>query len=60
MAETKKIRVWVRTSKVQSLCETEIEVEADLEDEALEEAAKDAMFEMINWSYEEVESEESD
>ncbi len=46
-----RITVTVRTNKVGSKCETWIEVEDDAEDAEIEELARDAMYEMIEWNW---------
>jgi hypothetical protein len=44
---------WVRTNKVGSECEFEFETEDDATDEERWAAAKEAMFEQLEWSYDE-------
>ena len=60
-----KIKVFVSTNKVGSRCESEIEIDdSELEgyegserEEFITESCRDAMFEMIEWGYEEAEFE---
>lgn len=47
----KTIRVYVSTNKVGSQCETSFQVEDNLSDEEIEEFAKEAMFDLIEWNY---------
>lgn len=49
--DVKKIIVSVSTNKVGSTCETELEFDDDVADDDIEEAAKDAMFDMIEWNW---------
>lgn len=42
------------TSKVGSKCKETIEVEDDCTEEEIEELAREVMFNMIEWGYEEV------
>lgn len=42
----------VETNKVGSMSEFEFEVDDDCTDEEIEELARDAMFEHIEWNYE--------
>lgn len=50
----KTIEVYVTTGKVGSRCVDTIELDDDCTDAEIEEYARDAMFEMIEWGYEEV------
>lgn len=47
----KTIKGYVKTCKVGSDCEFEIEVEDDATAEEIEELARDSMFENIEWGY---------
>lgn len=47
----KTIKGYVRTNKVGSDCEFEFEVEDDCTDEEIEEEAREAMFEQIEWGF---------
>lgn len=47
----KTVTVHVSTNKVGSKCSDEIEVEDDATDDEIEEAAKEVMFNMIEWNY---------
>lgn len=49
-----KIKVSVATSKVGSKCEETLELDDDCTEEEIEECAKDAMFQMINWDWQKV------
>ncbi len=46
-----KIIVSVETDKVGSECQTEIEVEDGATDDEIEAQAREAMFEMISWTW---------
>lgn len=48
----KTVTGYIATNKVGSQCEFEIEVEDDATDEEIEDMAKDAAFNCIEWSYE--------
>lgn len=58
MVEMIKVKVWIKTDKVGSKCETTLpfskEEWAELDDDDKEEACKDAAFDMIEWGFEEV------
>lgn len=47
----KTITGYIATNKVGSSCEFEFEVEDDVTPEQIEEMAKDAAFNCIEWSY---------
>jgi len=47
----KIIKGWVSTNKVGSQCGFEFEVPDDLTPEEIEEEAKQAMFDRIEWNY---------
>lgn len=47
----KKIEGYVKTNKVGSICEFEFEIDDDATPAEIEEEAKNAAFEMIEWSY---------
>lgn len=47
----KKIKGSIRTDKVGSSCEFEFEMEDEATPEEIEEAARDAAFDMIDWGY---------
>ncbi len=47
----KKIMVSVSTKKVGSTCDCELEFEDDATEAEIEEAARDAMFDMIEWNW---------
>lgn len=47
----KTIKVHVSTNRVGSECSDEFEVEDDTTEKEIEEMAKDAMFNMIEWNY---------
>jgi hypothetical protein len=50
----KKIKVYVATRFVRSQDSLIIEVEDDATEEEINQAALEAMFEMIEWGYEEI------
>ena len=50
----KKIKVSIKTLYTGSLCEDCIEVEDNLTDDEIEEIAKEAAFNMIEWWYDEI------
>lgn len=52
-----KIRVFVETNKVGSECEEIVDVDDDLGPNALEETAREVMFNMISWGFERVKDE---
>ena len=56
----KRIRVSVETNKVGSRCETVIEVEDTATEKQIEEDARDAMFNMIEWNFRELEEGEEE
>ena len=47
----RRIEVYVSTGKVGSRCSEVIEVEDDMSDDEIDEQAKDAMFNLIEWSW---------
>lgn len=47
----KQIKGSISTDKVGSRCEFEFEMDDDATAEEIEEAARDAAFEMIEWGY---------
>lgn len=47
----KQIKGYIKTNKVGSTCEFEFEIEDDATPEEIEEWAKEAAFENIEWSY---------
>ena len=49
----RQFKGYVSTNKVGSECEFEFEVEDDATEGAIEEAAREAMFDRIEWNYEE-------
>lgn len=53
-----KIEVSVRTNLVGSKVTEVIELPDDFTDEEIEAAARDAMFNMIEWNWQKVDSEE--
>lgn len=50
----RKIRAWIRTSKVGSKCEDVIEVPEGISDNDLEELARDVAFNYMEWGYEDI------
>ena len=50
----KKIQVSVSTRKVGSKTETTIDVDDDAPESEIDEMAREAMFELINWDWREV------
>lgn len=46
------VKGYVETNKVGSMSEFEFEIDGDYTDEEIEELARDAMFEHIEWNYE--------
>lgn len=50
----KKIKVTVQTQKVGSKCEITFEIEDDATEEEIEEVAMASMFDMIDWTWQEV------
>ncbi len=49
-----RIKYWISTSKTGSECGGEFEIEDDATEREIEEAAKDAAFEYLDWGYEKV------
>lgn len=49
--EMKKIKGYIATNKVGSTCEFEFEMDDDATLEEIEEAAREAAFDRIDWSY---------
>lgn len=47
----KKITGWIATDKVGSKCEFDFEIEDYATPEEIEEEARNAAFEMIDWAY---------
>jgi len=47
----KKIKGYIRTDKVGSTCEFEFELEDDATSEQIDEYAREAAFDRIEWSY---------
>lgn len=47
----KKIRVWVATRKIGSKCETTFEIEDDATEDEITEVAQEAMWDMIEWDW---------
>jgi len=48
----KIVKGWIETNKFGSRCDFEFEVEDDTPPEDIEEMARDAAFENMDWSYE--------
>lgn len=47
------IKIYIKTSKVGSQCDDTMEVEDDATDDEIEEMAKDAAFNMMEWGWSE-------
>lgn len=47
-----RYKVWIHTNKVGSECTDEIEIEDDATEKEVEEAAKDAAFNHLDWGFE--------
>lgn len=56
----RKVTGEIRTNKVGSDCAFELEVDDDLTDEEIEEIAKQAAYEHVEWNYEVTPIEESE
>lgn len=49
----KVITVYVRTNKINSQCEMQIEVEDDATEDEIEEQAQEVMYSMMEWGWSE-------
>lgn len=47
---------YVETNKIGSRCKFYFEVEDDASEEEIESSAREAMFEQVNWNFEEIQS----
>jgi hypothetical protein len=56
MSETITVRVYVRTNKIGSECDTELEFDRDeweaMSEQEREDACRDAVWNMAEWNYE--------
>lgn len=50
----RKFKGYVATAKIGSRCEFEFETEDDCAENEIEEEARDAAFQFVEWNYEEV------
>ena len=50
----KKYRGYIRTDKVGSECAYEFEVEDNASEDEIEECAREAAFDLVEWNYEQV------
>lgn len=46
-----KIKVYVQTNKIGSLCEDEFELDDNISESEIEDQARECMFNMIEWSW---------